>query len=61
MESSLAGNELGVLVDIKLIVSQQCGLVAKKADSLFGCIRKNIISDMREVILPLFSALVRHI
>ncbi|KAJ7397790.1 hypothetical protein BTVI_132157 [Pitangus sulphuratus] len=42
-------------------MSQQCVLVARKADAVLRCIRKSIASRSREVILPFYSALLRHI
>ncbi|PKU47353.1 rna-directed dna polymerase from mobile element jockey-like [Limosa lapponica baueri] len=59
LESSSVERDLGVLLDSKLTMSQQRTLMSRKANGVLGCIKKNMANRLREVILPLYSALVR--
>ena len=40
-------------------MSWQCVLVAQKDNNILGCIRRSVTSRSREMILPLYSALLR--
>ncbi|KAK4825164.1 hypothetical protein QYF61_024553 [Mycteria americana] len=54
-----AEKDLGVLVNTKLSMSQQCALAAKKTNGVLSCIRRSVARRLREVMLPLCLALLK--
>lgn len=44
LERISAEQDVGVLVDNKLAMSQQLALVAKKASGILGCVKKKVAS-----------------
>lgn len=49
-----------VLEDSKVTMNQQCALTAEKENNILACMKNSVASRLSEVILPLYSAPVRH-
>lgn len=59
MKSNIWKRDVVVLVDSGMTMRQHCAVVAKKSSGILGCIRRAVVSRLRDVLLPVYSALVR--
>ncbi|KAJ7427270.1 RNA-directed DNA polymerase from mobile element jockey-like protein [Willisornis vidua] len=59
LESSQAERDLGVWIDRRLNISHQCTHGGQEGQWILSCIKNSVTSKAREVILPLYSVLVK--
>ena len=59
LSNAILQRDLGVPIDEKVNMSRQCVLATWKANSILGSIRRGVASRDREVIVPLYYALMR--
>ena len=59
LERSPDRKDLGVSVNEIFNMRWQCALEAQKTNCILGCIKRSVTSKTREVILPLYPALMR--
>ena len=51
--------DLGVIISTDIKVSEQCSVAASKGNQLIGLIRRNTIYKVKNLIIPLYKAIVR--
>ena len=51
--------DLGVTISADMKVSEQCGIAASKGNQILGLIRRNITYKGKQLIIPLYKAIVR--
>ena len=51
--------DLGVIFSADMKVSEQCGIAASKGNQILGLIRRTIMYKEKQLIVPLYKAIVR--
>ena len=57
--STVKEKDFGVTISIGMKVSEQCGIAASKCNQIRGLIRRNITYKEKNLIIPLYKAIVR--
>lgn len=60
LQTCVEEKDVGVFIDAQMNMSQLCVQVAKKVSGILACIRDRASSRSREMIIPMYSALVRR-
>ena len=59
MGTTIKEKDLGVTISADMKVSEQCGIAASKGNQILGLIRRNITYKGKNLIIPLYKAIVR--
>ena len=57
--NTTAEEDIGVTIQTHLIVSEQCGIAARKGNRLLGMIRRNITYREKKLMVPLHKVIIR--
>ena len=60
LNTTLKEYDLGLTISADMKVSEQCGIAATKENQILGLIRRNIVCKGKELIIPLYKAIVRR-
>ena len=59
LSKTMKEKDLGVTINANMKVSEQCRIVSSEGNQLLGMIRRNITYKEKNLIVPLYKALVR--
>ena len=59
INTTLKEKDLGLSISADMKVSEQCGIAASKGNQIRGLIRRNIVYKEKELIIPLYTTIVR--
>ena len=59
LSTTVKEKDLGVSISTDMKVTQQCGIAASKGNQILGLIRRNMVYKEKELIIPLYKAIVR--
>ena len=59
LDTTVKEKDLGVTISVDMKVSEQCGIAASKGNQIIGLIRRNITDKDKNLIIPLYKAIVR--
>ena len=59
LNTTVKKKDLGLTISAYMKVSQECGIAAAKGNQILGLIRRNILYNEKELIIPLYKTIIR--